>query len=82
MSGMQDDVFDINSPLHFIHMKTPLQDWPISPVSWQDTVPYVLNSKGNLVVGNIKQDKLFHYVEKNFISKRILSRLQELADGS
>jgi hypothetical protein len=62
-------------------MKTPLQAWPISPVSWQDTVPYVLTSKGNLIVGNIKQPALFHYVEKNFLTDSILDRLKELADG-
>jgi hypothetical protein len=82
VSGMHEISTDTCSPLEFIHMKTPIQGWNPTPVSWQDTVPYVLNSKGNLIVGNIKQDKLFHYVEKNFISKRILSRLQELADGS
>jgi len=81
MSGMQDDMFDANSPLQFVHMKTPLQDWPISPVSWQDTVPYVLTSTGNLIVGNIKQLALFHYVEKNFLTDSILDKLKELADG-
>jgi hypothetical protein len=81
ISGMQDDMFDTNSPLHFVHMKTPLQSWPISPVSWQDTVPYVLTSRGDLIVGNIKQPALFHYVEKNFLTDSILDRLTELADG-
>lgn len=81
MAGMQDDVFDSCSPLQFTHMKTPLQDWPITPVSWQDTVPYVLTSRGKLIVGNIKQDALFHYVEKNFLTDSILNKLQELANG-
>jgi hypothetical protein len=81
IAGMQDDVFDNCSPLQFTHMKTPLQDWPITPVSWQDTVPYVLTSRGNLVVGNIKQDALFHYVEKNFITDSIINRLEDLANG-
>ena len=82
ISGMYEISSDTCSPLEFIHMKTPIQGWNPIPVSWQDTVPYVLNSKGDLIVGNIKQNKLFHYVEKNFISKKLLSRLQELADGS
>jgi hypothetical protein len=82
ISGMHEISTDTCSPLEFIHMKTPIQGWKPIPVSWQDTVPYVLNSKGNLIVGNIKQTKLFHYVEKNFISKKVLSRLQELANGS
>ena len=62
-------------------MKTPLQGWDIIPASWQDAVPFVLNSKGNLVLGNIVQPKVFHYVEKNFLSKKILARLEELANG-
>jgi hypothetical protein len=81
MSGMHDQIIDNCSPLCFTHMKTPLQGWPINPVSWQDTVPYVLTSKGNLIVGNIKQPAIFHYVEKDFITDSIINRLQELADG-
>jgi hypothetical protein len=82
ISGAHEQVIDNLSPLEFTHMKTPVQGWEPIPASWQDTVPFVLNSQGNLVVGNIKQDKLFHYVEKNFISKNILARLEELANGT
>jgi hypothetical protein len=82
ISGQQDRAIDLLSPLEFTHMKTPLQGWDISPVSWQDTVPHYFNNNGELVVGNIKQDKLFHYVEKNFITDKILTRLEELANGS
>lgn len=78
--GCHEAVIDSCSPLEFIHMKLPLQGWDLLPESWQDTVPFVLNSKGDLIVGNIKQTKLFHYVEKNFLSKKILSRLEELSN--
>lgn len=81
MTGFYDSVIDATSPLEFVHMKTPIQGWPMIPQSWQDTVPYVLNSHGELIVGNIKQPKLFHYVEKSFMSKKIISRLEELANG-
>jgi hypothetical protein len=81
ISGL-DNAVDLCSPLDFIHMKSPLQGWAIHAYSWQDTVSYVLNTKGELIVGNIKQTKLFHYVEKNFITKRTLTRLEELARGS
>jgi hypothetical protein len=82
ITGMYDQAIDKCDPLSFIHMKTPLQAWPTGVASWQDMVPYVLNSKGELIVGNIKQTKLFHYVEKNFISTSLLARLEELANGS
>jgi hypothetical protein len=59
-------------------MKPAIQSWPIVPDSWQTAVPCVLNNHGKLVVGNIEQDKLFHYVEKHFVNKKILSKLEEL----
>jgi hypothetical protein len=78
ITGEYNSVIDETSPLEFVHMKPGLQGWPMLPDSWQDTVPYVLNSKGELVVGNILQSKLFHYVEKDFISKKSLLKLEEL----
>jgi hypothetical protein len=80
ITGYHEAVIDSCSPLDFVHMKLPLQGWELTMASWQDTVPLVLNSRGELIVGNIKQTKLFHYVEKNFISKKILSRLEELSN--
>jgi hypothetical protein len=74
-------VIDNCSPLEFIHMKTPLQGWELPIDSWQQVLPFSLNTKGNLIVGNIQQSKLFHYVEKDFIDNNILLRLEELARG-
>jgi hypothetical protein len=82
ITGTHAQAVDTVSPLEFIHMKTPVQGWLPVPVSWQDTVPFVLSNHGELVVGNIKQSKLFHYVEKNFISKNILTKLEKLANGT
>lgn len=79
LAGMQD-IIDINSPLQFTHMKSPIQGWTTNPESWQDIVPQYLTSNGKLVVGNIAQDKLFHYVEKNFVTDILLMELEELAN--
>lgn len=76
-----DRVFDKHSPLEFIHMKPHLQGWDYPSDNWQDTIMPVLNTKGDLIVGNIKQSKLFHYCKPDFISPRIIQRLEELADG-
>jgi hypothetical protein len=80
--GLHEIAIDKNSPLEFIHMKTPNQGWMPIPSSWQDTVPYILNKKGELIVGNIKQSKLFHYVEKNFVTDKLIERLMELSHGA
>jgi len=76
-----DTIFDKHSPLEFIHMKAHLQGWANHSENWQDTVSSVLNTKGDLVVGNIKQSKLFHYIEKDFITPVVLKRLEDLANG-
>jgi hypothetical protein len=76
-----DTIFDKHSPLEFIHMKAHLQGWDNYSENWQDTVACVLNTKGDFVVGNIKQSKLFHYIEKDFINPALLKRLEDLANG-
>ena len=81
ITGQYNSVIDSCSPLEFVHMKTPLQGWDIIPSTWQDAVPFVLNSRGNMVLGNMIQPKLFHYVEKNFLTGKILKRLEDLANG-
>jgi hypothetical protein len=76
MTGFYNAVIDQTCPLEFVHMKTGIQNWPAASNSWQDAVPYVLNSRGELIVGNIRQSKLFHYVEKDFMTKKMLSILK------
>jgi hypothetical protein len=80
LAGVQD-IIDTNSPLQFTHMKSPIQGWTVNPESWQDMVPHYLTSKGKLVVGNIDQGKLFHYVEKNFVTNTLILDLEALANG-
>jgi hypothetical protein len=77
-----EQVFDQTSPFEFVHMKTPLQGWDPITASWQDTVPYFFNKRGNLTVGNIKQGDIFHYVEKNFLTDDIIHKLEVLTNGS
>jgi hypothetical protein len=81
ITGLQQTAIDRLNPMKFVHMKIPLQGWPSGADRWQDIVPFVLNNKGELVVGNIKQPQLFHYVEKDFLSKEIISQLEELIDA-
>jgi hypothetical protein len=78
ITGEYNYTVDSCSPLEFIHMKIPLQDWPASADRWQDTIPWVLNNQGDLIVSNIKQTKLFHYVEKDFVTESILHQLEGL----
>lgn len=78
ITGAHTSVLDSCSPLEFVHMKPQLQKWDLAPANWQDCAHSLLTKKGDLVVGNIKQSKLFHYVEKNFLTAKIIDRLEEL----
>ncbi len=82
ITGMYTCVTDSQSPLEFVHMKIPLQNWPAFFARWEDAVPYVLTYKGDLVVGNIKQPKLFHYVDKKFMNNDLIKQLEGVVYGS
>jgi hypothetical protein len=78
--GAHEQVLDVLNPMEFIHMKPLLQGWNSTPETWQDSVTY--NFTGDsLTVSNIRQHKLFHYVEKDFLSPKILKKLTELTNG-
>lgn len=79
--GLNETILDVNAPLEFVHMKSKIQGWTFVPVSWQDAVHGILNKNGDLIVGNIKQSKLFHYVESDFITDTLLKQLEELCNG-
>lgn len=74
--GLRDTIIDVNSPLEFIHMKPAIQGWSIGTNSWQDIVYSSLRAPGDLIIGNIKQSKLFHYVEPSFLTKEIIQKLE------
>ena len=78
--GAEEQVLDCNNPMELTHMKPLLQGWNSTPETWQDSVTY--NFTGDsLTVSNIRQYKLFHYVEKDFLSPKILKKLTELTNG-
>lgn len=77
--GDKERILDQSGPLEFVHMKTPLQGWNTNSATWQDVVSYTFN--GKLTVSNIVQYKLFHYVEKDFLTTSIVEKLKELVHG-
>lgn len=81
ITGLNEQVIDRCSPMEFIHMKSGIQGWPVFFESWQDAVPCVFNSKGELIIGNIKQSKIVHYIENTFITKRLIKKLEGIVHG-
>ena len=82
MLDIEDRVFDSCSPFKFVHMKPQIQSWPTPADNWQEVVHTNLTNSGKLIVGNIKQPALFHYVNKDFIQPYMINTLEGLTYGS
>lgn len=80
--AIQDDVFDELNPMVFTHMKPAIQGWYPVPALWKSVLSYNLNNNGELLVANIKQPGLFHYVEKDFLTPDIVTQLEKLANDN
>lgn len=79
ITGMHEQVLDVNSPLEFIHMKSHLQNWRVNSSSWQDFV--LTNFSNTLSVSNIPQRKIFHYIDNDFLTDEIISKLKDTSRG-
>jgi hypothetical protein len=73
--GIEDQVIDCASPLEFVHMKPAIQNWIPVPSTWQNIVPFNFNN-GKITVGNHRQNYLFHYVEKDFLTDDMIKQLE------
>ena len=73
--GIEELVIDKECPLEFAHMKTPNQKWDFDS-KWTNAVHYHMTDSGRLVVSNIDQRNLFHYIEKDFITDSIIEKLR------
>jgi hypothetical protein len=71
------DIADPINPLEFIHMKSMLQGWTTPPTNWKDiTVSYYTNKK--LFINNIQQSRIFHYVDKTFLTETLIKDLENV----
>ena len=72
---------NVNNISRFVHMKPYIQNLKSPRNRWQDSLPYTLTSEGELYVGNQKQNNIFHYTEKDFITNiQALATYGELLD--
>lgn len=58
----------------FTHMKTKIQDWTESKMSWQNNVSTYIDRDCKIRLGNYIQDGILHYTENNFVTIKILER--------
>jgi len=60
----------------FTHMKSYIQFWQYPYTKWQEKVGVYLTQDLKLTIGNHIQRGVFHYTEKDFVTKNILTRYE------
>ena len=75
--GIEKQVTDANSFINFVHMKPNLQNWQHVPNKWTDKVNWSVNNNGDLFVDNFIQNNIFHYVESEFLTKKVIEGLEK-----
>lgn len=67
---VEDEVTNNTSNVsRFVHMKPHVQNWEKPRNSWQNVVTAHLTNNLDLYIGNIRQTGIFHYTEKDFLTK-------------
>ena len=79
--GIDDSITHPTFDFRFTHMKANLQGIDPIPSAWTKVLDYYINRHGNLIVSNIQQTGIFHYVENNFLDSTIISALEEVYNG-
>lgn len=63
----------------FVHMKSHIQNIPYSKIShvWTESLPTYYRSYDNFKIGNFQQTLPFHYHEKEWLTKDMISQMEE-----
>lgn len=69
-------ITDSNSFITFTHMKSHVQNWKNSTNNWLDSVEPYIDNTGKLFVGNFLQTGIFHYVEQEFLTDRVVKVIE------
>lgn len=75
--GNSIEITDSNSPVKFTHMKPKLQYWHFIPDRWTKIIDCFMNETGELMLGNFSQTGVLHYVENEFLTDKILARIEQ-----
>lgn len=75
--GNSIEITDNSGPVKFTHMKPRLQYWHFIPDRWTKIIDCFMNEKCELMLGNFSQTGVLHYVEDEFLTNKILSRIEQ-----
>ena len=80
-SKILDNTLDITEPNSFItftHMKPHCQSWHEVPSKWTTVLGGYLTKDKTLMIGNFLQRNILHYVEPEFLTDRLITRLESV----
>jgi len=67
-----------HDPVTFIHMKSRIQGWTEPSDSWMQSVAVYFDDACELKIANYRQQGVFHYTEKEFLTDKIVDKLEAL----
>ena len=67
-----------HDPVTFVHMKSRIQGWTEPTDSWMQSVAVYFDDECELKIANYRQQGVFHYTEKDFLTDKIVSKLESL----
>jgi hypothetical protein len=70
------EITQSNSFITFTHMKPHVQDWKQVPEKWTKVIGSYFTNQKQLLLGNFTQSGVLHYVEDEFLTDKLLSRLE------
>ena len=80
-SKILDNTLNITDPTSFItftHMKPHCQNWHEVPSKWTTVLGGYFTKDKTMMVGNFLQRNILHYVEPEFLTDRLISRLESV----
>lgn len=67
-----------HDPVTFVHMKSRIQGWAEPSDSWMQSVAVYFDDECKLKIANYRQQGVFHYTEKEFLTDKMIEKLETL----
>ena len=80
-SKILDNTLNITDPTSFItftHMKPHCQNWHEVPTKWTTVLGGYFTKDKTMMIGNFLQRNILHYVESEFLTDRLINRLESV----
>lgn len=78
---IEAEVTNKHLDFNFVHMKANLQGWSPVPDSWVNSASHYFTNDLELFINQYKQNEIFHYTEKHFLTDSIIKTLEAKYDS-